>query len=342
MVSLGDSHSSGEDASELDGRDYYRETNNHGWDAASDTAEPHRNACHRSPFAWSRLGLLAGGTTSIGQRADSWDPSTDYHLLACSGAQSENLLPFVTVPTGQAPPKNAFGQPGVSQYGELSQLDRRFLDENTTLVTSSVGGNDAWFSPIVEKCITLLTDVCQDATLTNAGDTEPLTAAEPKVIAGPVEDSVVIVLQEIRKRAPSAKIMLMGYPTLFERYGSCVPGIGTAEAPWLNLMSGVLADHLAKAVDRVGGAAAGFFFSDPRGVFRPNGPDTIGYGVCAKPEKIRGIVTTLTESDIPKTTITWPGKDPSLGVSNQSFYSNKDGQIVYSQSFNETLRRMGL
>jgi hypothetical protein len=339
-VSLGDSYSSGEDASEIDGRDYYRETNNHGWNAATSEADPHRNACHRSPFAWSRLGVLAGSTIPMGQRADSWDPALDHQFLACSGARSKNLLPNVTVPAGQTPPKNAFGETGRGQYRELSQLDRGFLDENTSLVTLSIGGNDARFSAVVEKCIRLLTDVCQDATL--PGDTEPLKIAEPKIIAGAVEDSVVTTLQEIRKRAPSAKVMLMGYPTLLERSGTCVPGIGTAEAPWLNSLGGVLADHLAEAVARVGGAAAGFYLSDPRDEFKPNGPDLIGYGVCGEPEKIRGIVTTLTEGDEPITSITWPGKDPSLGVSNQSFHPNKEGQVVYSQSFNETLRRMGL
>ncbi|MEU0096128.1 hypothetical protein [Kribbella sp. NPDC006257] len=339
-VSLGDSYSSGEGASETDGRDFYRESNNHGWNSGTGEADPHRNACHRSPFAWSRLGVLAGSSLPIGQRADAWDPAVEHDLLACSDAHTENLLPNLTVPAGQTPPQNGFGLDGRGQYREVSELDRGFLDENTTLVTLSIGGNDARFGPVIEKCIKLLTDVCQNSTL--EGDGSPLKDIEPNLIAGPVEDSVVTVLTEIRKRAPAAKIMLMGYPGLLEGDGGCVPGIGTAETPWLNAMGALIAQHLGEAVDRVGGAAAGVYFSDPRDEFKPNGPNQVGYGICGNPAKIRGIVTTLTDGDEPLTSISWPGKDPAVGYSIQSFHPDKNGQIVYAQSFNETLRRMGL
>ena len=47
IVHMGDSYSSGEGASELNGADYYPETDNNGDNI-------HRNACHRSRQAWSR------------------------------------------------------------------------------------------------------------------------------------------------------------------------------------------------------------------------------------------------------------------------------------------------
>jgi len=77
--------------------------------------------------------------------ADSGDPGLDFHFLACSGAETQNLLPYYTV--GTPKPVNAEGQTGrYGQAGTVSQLDAGYLDENTTLVTLSIGGNDMRFA----------------------------------------------------------------------------------------------------------------------------------------------------------------------------------------------------
>ena len=116
VVAMGDSYSSGEGVNNPDGGDdYYPETDFGGSYGKND---PRRNACHRSPYAWARKSVLKDSTTPIGQRADTWDPRLDFQLAACSGAESENLLPYYSVPAGTAKPKNAEGQTGRGQYGE--------------------------------------------------------------------------------------------------------------------------------------------------------------------------------------------------------------------------------
>ena len=55
VVALGDSYSSGEGGSAQFGTDYYRETDNNGGKST-------RNACHRSPYTWSRVATLPGRT----------------------------------------------------------------------------------------------------------------------------------------------------------------------------------------------------------------------------------------------------------------------------------------
>ena len=318
VVSLGDSYSSGEGASVDGGGDYYRETDNNGDDPLA------QNACHRSRYAWSRLGVLADAAGTIGQRSDAWDPTLEHHLIACSGAQTENLLPYHSVPQDQRP-RNAFGEEGTTSYGELSQPDKGFLDENTTLVTLSIGGNDARFAPILQKCILLLTDVCQDATLD--GDTQPLRLEEPLVITNQVKPSIVTVLVEIRKKAPNAKVLLMGYPLLFEADGQCVPGIGTAEAPWLRDTGNHLATEMNNATNLARAAGVDVRFSDPR-------DDFAGQAVCGNPEKIHAVVAPWNRT---------PGEAPSaVNPSQQSFHPKIDGQQLYANSMNATLREMGL
>jgi len=64
--------------------------------------------------------------------------------------------------------------------------------------------------------------------------------------------------------------------------------------------------------------------------------------VCGEPEKVHGLVWTQTAGDAPLKSIPWPGQNSGVGPSAQSFHPKKEGQLVYAQSLDETLRRMGL
>jgi hypothetical protein len=308
VVAMGDSYSSGEGASVTGGADYYRETDVDGDD------RDWRNACHRSRHAWSRKARLPGNGASVGSRADSWDPTLDYHFIACSGAETEDILPL----TG---PPNFLGEYGTMQYGELPQIDQGYLDANTTLVTLSIGGNDARFAEVVKQCIYQAQEnSCQDSTLT--GDNRPLRETEPALIQGPVRRSIVIVLQEIRRRAPNARIVLMGYPILVENVGllSCVPGLDQSEITWMAAMGDLLAQHMAGAATEATLSGTPTTFADPRSRFR-------GKGVCGSPEMIHGIVTDKTPGDL----------SGLLPPSNQSFHPKIDGTTLYADVLNATL-----
>ena len=319
VVALGDSYSSGEGGSVTGGADYYRETDNNGDDTA------HRNACHRSRNAWARKMTLADAAgTGVGARADSWDPSLDFNLLACSGAQTENLLP-----TGQT---NAFNDPTVAQYGEVKQLERGFLDANTTLVSLSIGGNDGGFSTIVQACTTFIPNAadCQNATNVpvpgmSAG---PLKDKVPELIRGKVKTSVTNVLQQIRAKAPNAKILLVGYPALFSNFnakpdgsGPCVAGISREETVWLNSLADLLYTELNAARTAAG---ANMFYSDPRSAFA-------GKTICGSPEELHGVVVAKT-----------PGDKPTNPVSAQGFHPKIEGQVRYGTTVTSALRSMGL
>nr|MDT0662908.1 GDSL-type esterase/lipase family protein [Micromonospora sp. DSM 115978] len=319
VVSLGDSFSSGEGASVSGGGDYYPESDNNGDD------EDRRNACHRSRNAWSRKAVLADRPgVSIGARADDWDPQLDHHLIACSGAVSRNLLPFHTVAPGQPAPANAFGETGTGQYGELSQLDKGFLDENTTLVTLSIGGNDARFSDIVTACVNPISLPCYAATL--SGDTERADVATQRRIAGPVRESVGIILRQIHAKAPNAKILLMGYPRLVESSPlfSCIPELDSGEVDWLAEAVGQAAEHLAGAAEDATAAGVPTWFANPIEA-------VAGSGVCGDPECIHGIVLDRT-----------PGDPPFPKPSSQSFHPKNCGTTRFAQAMDATLRRMGL
>ncbi|MER8184707.1 hypothetical protein [Kitasatospora sp. NPDC094015] len=342
VVAMGDSYSSGEGASEGD-RDYYPETN-----YRDENNKPERDACHRSRYAWSRQATLPGASRSIGDLDDALDPSLDYHLIACSGARTYHILGETQSYSGTPHPL------GQADYlsGEMPQIDQGYLDDNTTLVTLSIGGNDSRFTDIVQKCLLAQGSAnCKDKTFdklddaVNGRDAQyldyPLEVAVPGIIDTIVRKDITTTLVRIHAKAPNAKIVLMGYPPLISGNGSCLkiqmpglPDTGLSEAStgWLNGTAATLAAAMQHAADDAGALGAQVWFADPAKQFA-------GQGVCGTPENIHGIVKTLTRSDTPAKD--WPIVE-KYGLSAQSFHPKIGGARLYANSLEDTLKVMHL
>ncbi|MWV75544.1 GDSL-type esterase/lipase family protein [Rathayibacter rathayi] len=338
VVSMGDSFSSGEGASDLNGAQYYRATDNNGTPSNPGVGKineetknnRYRNACHRSTESWSRKAILDTNTSAtIATRADTYAADMDYHFIACSGAESEHLLPYYSV--SGTKPINGFSQNGVlGRFRELAQLDQGYVDENTTLVTLSIGGNDARFAKILQTCVTnFLPHACQSLKIDN--DAKTLPAATADLINTNVKNSVITVLRQIRLKAPGAKILLMGYPMLFEKDTQCV-GINETEKGWLNDTSTLLNARLKEAAVVVSTAAAPVVFGDPMAAFQ-------GRNLCVgATSAINGLVFDQTPGDDPMWVIPKPGTDVPLGVSQQAVHPNKAGTTLYAQVMMTALR----
>ncbi|MDC0770301.1 SGNH/GDSL hydrolase family protein [Streptomyces sp. HD] len=312
IVAMGDSYSSGEGASENGGDDYYPESDYY------DEQQPDtENKCHRSTKAWSRQAVLPGASKSIGAMADDRDSSMDFQFIACSGARHYNILRS-------------------GQYGELGQLDKGYLDQNTTMVMLSIGGNDARFTDIFIHCITALT-VCNDDSIENKdpdtggtvdGETGPMDQWAPKWLHDQVRPRLVTTLNEIHKRAPKARIVLMGYPVLLEGNGQCIPGVGTEEAPWLNEMANVMVGEMQGAVNDANGQYnTNAVFSDPRDEFA-------GKAICGDPESVHGIVLSgHSKAD----NRDWDWLPGNVAPSMKSFHPKVSGAGLYADALEHTL-----
>lgn len=196
VVAMGDSYSSGEGSG-----NYSTVSNQHG-----DDGSLLRDACRRSPSAYSRQMLLPGGkTTTVGQQADSFDPSLSFGFIACSGAASWNMASTST--SDGVPAWKSYGlgpdKPD-GRYNEAPELDQGWLDKNTTLVTLNAGGNDATFAKTVQGCA--------------------LGPCDLTGLAASIENQVSLHVHElvaqIRALAPNARIIVVGYPQLFNSGGS--------------------------------------------------------------------------------------------------------------------------
>ncbi|MFG2568196.1 SGNH/GDSL hydrolase family protein [Streptomyces sp. NPDC048567] len=299
-VAMGDSYSSGEGASENGGDDYFPETDYAGNGDSTDK-------CHRSKYAWSRRAVLPGETSTTAELEESWWSGVDYHFIACSGARHYNIL-------------------NRSQSGELPQIEQGYLDQNTTLIPLSVGGNDMGFTDIFNTCLTSLDGACTgetiDARNPDTGDktgvaTPPLEDWAPVWAHETVRPRLVKTLAAIHAAAPNAKIVLMGYPRLLEHIGSCLMGLSMEEANWINGVADMLADEMRGAVADAGTYAV---FSDPRDEFD-------GEAICGDPETINGLVMTghsKADNDPPK---------PSM----KSMHPKVSGTVHYAKAFEKTL-----
>ena len=177
----------------------------------TDTAE---NKCHRSANAYPKR-LVDSGTVAL-----------DLDFGACSGA----VIGDLSVPYSSSRPPYTDG---------TAQLDR--LDSSTKLVTLGIGGNDLGFAEILKSCI-------QSA----LGDLiNPFAESScEKDLAGTLQasyDSLVStnklgdIYKEVRRRAPFARVVIVGYPRFYVEGGArnafidnyCA-GVRIVDQRWIN------------------------------------------------------------------------------------------------------------
>jgi lysophospholipase L1-like esterase len=147
------------------------------------------------------------------QWADANSPAS-FNSVACSGATTADVLS--------------------SQVSALSK--------STTLVSITIGGNDAGFSSVMETCVLLPTSSCLNA-----------VASAEAFISSQLPARLSQTLQTIAADAPNARVVVLDYPDLYDlsKSGSCI-GLSTSDRTALNqgandldaaLQNAALANH---------------------------------------------------------------------------------------------------
>jgi lysophospholipase L1-like esterase len=134
------------------------------------------------------------------------------------------------------------------------------IPPDADLVTVSVGGNDVGFGPVLRTCAAAGQDLLCLAAV-HVGE----TAARTTMPAG-----LAAVLGGIRRRAPHARIVVLGYPRLFEPGACTVSGVPNQRRRAAINRAADLLDFTIAATTRTARAT----FVDVRGRFA-------GHGVCA-------------------------------------------------------------
>jgi lysophospholipase L1-like esterase len=179
-------------------------------------------------------------------------PNTSLTFVACSGAQTADVL---------------------NKQVSSVTTDTRF-------VTITIGGNDAGFSSVITQCALPWPWTC-DSDITNAQNFIRYT------LPGRLDN----VYNSIRSHAPTATVIVLGYPRLFMGV-DCNAGtfFSSSEMTKLNATADLLRD-----VTSARAAAHGFVFKDAI-------PPFTGHAVCSSSEWLNGLSDPISDSYHPNRT----------------------------------------
>ena len=151
---------------------------------------------------------------------------------------------------------------------DVRNLQVPFLSRSAELISITIGGNDAGFAPTVLGC-----QVSSDA------DCIRKVAEARADITADLPAKLDATYAAIKRKAPNAEVVVLGYPLLFDTSSAyCgLAGMTLAKRRALNEGADVLDDLIR---DRV--QAAGFTWSDVRDEFA-------GHGVCSSAPYLNGL-----------------------------------------------------
>ena len=153
------------------------------------------------------------------------------------------------------------------------------LTSATSYVSISVGGNDAGFADVLTTC----------ALPWWAGNCDGAINSAQSFVNNTLPSRLTTLYSQIRSRAPYAKVVVVGYPRIFNGEDcNAFTWFSPAEQSRLNQTADLLNSRLASAA-----SAAGFSFANPTSRF-------VGHAVCADDEWINGLSSPISESYHPK------------------------------------------
>jgi len=155
------------------------------------------------------------------------------------------------------------------------------LSSSTAYVTMSVGGNDAGFSSVITEC-------AQPGWMS---DCDGAINTAQSYINNTLPGSLSTLYASIRSKAPNAKVVIVGYPHVFNGEDcNAATWFSPSEETRLNQTADLLNSKLSAAA-----SAKGFGFANPTSRF-------IGHAVCDSVEWLNGLSNPISESYHPNRT----------------------------------------
>jgi lysophospholipase L1-like esterase len=165
------------------------------------------------------------------------------------------------------------------------------LTAATSYVSISVGGNDAGFADVLTEC----------AQPWWSSDCDGAIDTAQAFISTTLPGRLNTLYASIRSRSPYAKVVIVGYPRIFNGEDcNSLTWFSPEEESRLNQTADLLNSRLATAA-----SSAGFSFADPTSRF-------VGHAVCDADEWINGLSNPISESYHPKATGHAGGYTPAV------------------------------
>jgi len=204
------------------------------------------------------------GTAAAGKYValgDSYASGTGAGSYGNSGSckRSANSYPQLWA-NANAPSAFSFVACSGARTGDVLANQIGAVTADTALVTINIGGNDAGFADVMTDC-----NLGSDSSCVSRNQEAQAYARNtlPGLLDG--------VYGQIRNRAPNARVIVLGYPHIYQLGGSCSVGLSETKRAAINQSSDVLAAVIS---GRAG--AFGFTFVDGRSAF--DGHEICGAG----------------------------------------------------------------
>jgi lysophospholipase L1-like esterase len=138
-----------------------------------------------------------------------------------------------------------------AKTGDVLNNQVSALSSTTTLVSITIGGNDAGFADTMQTCVLSSESSCLSA-----------VATAKSYATSTLPGQLDAVYAAIKNKAPNAHVVVLGYPHLYQIGGTCIFGIGDTKRSAINSAADTLDTVIAKEV-----ANAGYTFKDVRSIF---------------------------------------------------------------------------
>lgn len=237
--------------------------------------------------ALTAVALGATATSASAERyvalGDSYSSGTGTRTYYDAGCErSVYAYPYL-LSQQRANTQLVFAACGGAKTGDVLNTQVANVTSTTTIVTITIGGNDAGFSSVIVEC----------AKPSWASNCAGRVTTAQNYIRNTLPAQLTNVYNAIKSRSPSARVVVLGYPRLFMGV-DCNGGtwFSSDDMTRLNATADLLRDVTRNQVSLAG---ANFTFKDAI-------PPFIGHAVCSSSEWINGLSNPTSESYHPNRT----------------------------------------
>jgi len=221
-----------------------------------------------------------GDSYSSGQGAGDYDPATNSATNSCHRSAHSLALQFAAGPPEVYPPGNIVNVacsgasiPDLTSAGQYEPAQISQIPADASLVTLTIGGNDAGFAGVLARCVLLLS--CEDYYTQNDSNNLDVTIDN---LATPLTN----LYEAVRAQAPGARVVVLTYPQILSPPGplsGCAGELGMASSDisWLIEETNHLDDVISNAA-----GAAGVEVLDERDAF-------VGHEICSAAPWVNGL-----------------------------------------------------
>ncbi|WP_406095357.1 SGNH/GDSL hydrolase family protein [Streptomyces sp. NBC_01013] len=186
----------------------------------------------------------AGGYVALGDSYSSGVGAGSYLSDSGDCRRSTNAYPYLWA-AANSPSSFAFVACSGATTSTVKSGQLGSLSSSTSLVSVTAGGNDVGFADVMQDCVLSSEATCIASVNSAVGQ---MNNTLPSALSS--------LYSSIHSKAPTAHVVVLGYPRFYKIGGSCIAGLTEKERTTINNASDVLNGVIAKQA-----ANAGFTFS---------------------------------------------------------------------------------